>query len=336
MPSQAYGIHPREDCKLKYLQLHNLHGSIADCPSSSLPSCQSPPSLVPCFPQSFNGYYSEAEQYTMIYSLGEDEDKPVHALSMTRVRSRSPYMILHSGKTTDSPPLASLYTQSGIKISLPGLHDGDCKTEEAARRSSTSAAGFTFETEVAHGQMSGLKRERFEWRPSRSKQVRALGQKRQGWKLVRMSGLCGDGPTASDGNEVVAVCALQSRKKDKRVSFRFLGSGQENHLGGRWAMMAVMTGLYLVMPFYPPLLEISSYTFGSTSSSSAESRPFPWAQHNIHHISHFPPPAMPQNVITPWVPHHHPVMPPFPNNPSNPWFPPPPPPPPPPPLHRFM
>jgi len=95
--------------------------------------------------------------------------------------------------------------------------------------------------------------EKFEWRPSRSKEVIGDDYLSWGWKLIRISGDTPDTPAgtshvtegavASDGKEVVAVLTDYARISSKIAQFQFLGSGATGEFGDAWAIMAVVTAL---------------------------------------------------------------------------------------------
>ncbi|KAK3691979.1 hypothetical protein B0T22DRAFT_474958 [Podospora appendiculata] len=217
--------------------------------SSPLRSTDSIPHgrLVPvehAFPQTFHIYNLGKGPYGFV--LGEHQDKPLYLVS-TRpsLYSNRPDIVLHSGLSTKAPPLASLtstHFNSATCVSLPPRKLGDAHGKELLTAHDYLFGRYTFEAEVIHGPSDKRDRERFEWRRSHGKDVKALGAQSAGWKLVRMSGLHGRGPKAGDGNEVVAVCASRGNGRTKLFSFRFLGSGTLDP-DSRWTVMAAMSGL---------------------------------------------------------------------------------------------
>ncbi|TEA11420.1 hypothetical protein C8034_v006865 [Colletotrichum sidae] len=99
----------------------------------------------------------------------------------------------------------------------------------------------------------GGRPERFQWRPSRGKEVRAVARRDAcGWKLVRTArhdagagGIREERATgfASDGAEVVAVIVQPERYTG--FTFAFRGSGRTDEMGEAWKLVALMSGLWM-------------------------------------------------------------------------------------------
>ncbi|KAF3760591.1 hypothetical protein M406DRAFT_358241 [Cryphonectria parasitica EP155] len=178
----------------------------------------------------------------------------LYAVSLHSGWSGKPHLVLHNGPNENCPPLAT----SKIKTSV--FNNGDAIVTLLPSPGSTGSA--VQEQVEYHGSSFGHKtmffsvevgatgrRETFEWRHSSGAEVGALGGCGDGYKLVR---LATDAPgalrqrggaTSSDGKEIVAVWAAQSRRLSTGFNFQFLGTGSSGVLGEKWAAMAVMSAL---------------------------------------------------------------------------------------------
>lgn len=89
--------------------------------------------------------------------------------------------------------------------------------------------------------------EDFEWRNSHGDEIKAVGGRTYGWKLVRLSSRTGEGVgSTSDGLEVVAVVAQNATwSMSKSANIAFLGSGLNGNMGERWELAALLSGLLL-------------------------------------------------------------------------------------------
>ncbi len=204
------------------------------------------------FPPSFGLYTASA--LGRKYVLGEHQSQPLYAVSVHSGLSGQPSTVLHSGPSTDLPPLAAadaaMFGSSctvdlpPLVVPVPGAGAAASPQTTARQERMESSGGFvhrkmSFEIEVGGG--GPLRREAFEWRHSRGPEVAALGSAGGGWKLVRLGGA---GPGVGAGREeVVAVWSNVRMSLTKLLQFRFLNSGLSGVLGERWAVMAVITAL---------------------------------------------------------------------------------------------
>ncbi|EWY99424.1 hypothetical protein FOYG_03468 [Fusarium oxysporum NRRL 32931] len=194
-------------------------------------------------------------------------------------------IILHSGSSIDSPPLAASGRQSSLRddylVTLPSL-SGNGPQDEILRRPKGLKGRFWFAIQVGHGPDQHV--ERFEWRRSRGAEVKSVGQSRWGgYKLVRLGSTntkeeyssseedLHDGSTngegyTSDGKEVVAVWGSTNCLKSLSGvgEFQFRGSGATGELGQLWALMAVMSCMSIWQK-----VQRDNATAGASSSSAA-------------------------------------------------------------------
>ncbi|GKT52695.1 hypothetical protein ColTof4_14277 [Colletotrichum tofieldiae] len=209
------------------------------------PPMPPPPSQVARqFPPAFN-VYSQSFSRTMI--LGEHQDQPFYAMSIHSGLSSSPPIVLHSGPTNTSPPLASVEHHSfssRMSITLPPAprgSPGGAPIVDLESKMDFPSSSYVF----AIGVGPNCERlEQFQWRPSAGEAIAMLDGRSRGWKLVRLAHSAG--PAAfrgSDGKEVVAVWTDAGMSMTKLAKFAFTGSGLTGELGERWAIMAVISGL---------------------------------------------------------------------------------------------
>ncbi|ETS82175.1 hypothetical protein PFICI_07177 [Pestalotiopsis fici W106-1] len=205
------------------------------------------------FPGKFS-MYSQSGGFGTTYYLGEHGSHPLYIVKTHTGWSGSPDVVLHSGPSESSPPLAGVSANTlsrSATVELPPLPgSGRTAAEEPLAFSGFSHGTFTFSIEVG----SVGRRESFEWRHSHGNEVDSLGGSSSGWKLVRLatdapggqgkgSHFVGGGPQSSDAKEVVAVWSNARMSMSKLFNFQFLGSGVTGALGERWAVMAVITAL---------------------------------------------------------------------------------------------
>lgn len=207
------------------------------------------------------------DKLSVHFMLSEYQLQPLYGVTFSTM-SRT---VLHSTKSWESSPLATATTSGGsasrrrfaiIDIFLPPppltTHNAQAGAGAAPvelTHEAQSAGGFThktyqFDIEVASSNSSGGHHyERFEWRHSKSAEVRALGGEPQGWKLVRINGRVGgevEGVAmSSDGKEVVAAWA-RGVSATKIMCFQFIGGGIHDAAAGEhWTLVAVITALSL-------------------------------------------------------------------------------------------
>ncbi|KAF5021845.1 hypothetical protein F66182_6102 [Fusarium sp. NRRL 66182] len=198
-------------------------------------------------------------------SLGGPDAEPTHSISFPKGLYGD--IILHSGPSVDSPPLARSAKDGNCRtdyaVSLPSPA-GNYVQEEVLRRPRGVKGRWWFGIQVGDDPDQHI--ERFEWRRSRGAEVKSVGQSSWGgYKLVRLGNAnvkedySSDGEDVdddssssssnnregftSDGKEIVAVWASSSCYKTLSGvgEFQFRGSGATGELGTMWALMAVMT-----------------------------------------------------------------------------------------------
>ncbi|KAI8964965.1 hypothetical protein F5Y11DRAFT_362880 [Daldinia sp. FL1419] len=227
---------------------HTTQVAASSSAAQVLPPPFSPQPLIPRqFPPAFNLYMTTRRHYF----IGEHQTHPLYAVVLSPRYSPQPDVVLHGGPGEHTRALAVV--DRDLMVALPPLAGaGGRRVEERfeAHGLGDNTVVFTIETGP------GGRREAFEWRRSRGEEVRVLGGRERGWKLVRLrtdapTGLGGQGravfgggATAGDGREVVAVWAWATMSLTKKLRFRFLGSGASGVLGERWAVMAVVTALW--------------------------------------------------------------------------------------------
>ncbi|KAK2040672.1 hypothetical protein LZ31DRAFT_557654 [Colletotrichum somersetense] len=213
-------------------------------PSPRPPMPPPPPQVARQFPPAFN-VYTQSFSRTMI--LGEHQNQPNYAMSLHSGLSSSPPIVLHSGPTNTSPPLASVEYHSfstRMSIMLPpapiGSPGGAPVIDLEPKRDFPSSSYY-----FAMGVGPNCERlEQFHWRPSSGEAIAMLDGRSRGWKLIRLAQSAGPGAfKGSDGKEVVAVWTDAQMSLSKQAKFAFIGSGLTGELGERWAVMAVISGL---------------------------------------------------------------------------------------------
>jgi hypothetical protein len=122
------------------------------------------------------------------------------------------------GPAPKDPQLASA-TDGGkwgfnTRVTLPPLPGSTEDTSSEVMRSNISLKTATYQFAIEIGNGEHARRESFEWRSSRSEDIKQLDKHSQGWKLVRLEAnfkgrdtAPGEEPVSvsSDGYEVVAI-----------------------------------------------------------------------------------------------------------------------------------
>ncbi|KAI0485488.1 hypothetical protein F4859DRAFT_511688 [Xylaria cf. heliscus] len=206
------------------------------------------------------------------YVIGETRYSPLYAVATHPALSARPDVVMYSGASEDSPPLAFITHEPlsrSAGITLPARAGSRIPASHELLESSSAfprILSFAIETATA---VSEGRKERFEWRHSSGVEVEALGGRRSGWKLVRVSSSSAPlippvppavvlSPSTSDHpttkrdagkkkhgkkREVVAVWAVTGMPLATVLRFRFLGSGADGSLGEKWAVVAVASAL---------------------------------------------------------------------------------------------
>ncbi|KAJ0158658.1 hypothetical protein CTA2_11131 [Colletotrichum tanaceti] len=248
-------------------------------PGSSIPAPVPAPTLVPAaapstsrFPPVLNGYSIDSSwDFHLGASVGQKR---------FRLRAARPYY-LHDGLDTKDPILANLVREAcssqrhHIAVRFPAAAAPE-EEEEEEEEEKLALLHHLNEPTLVNRELYELLidiggvEERFQWRPSRGKEVKSVGKHAVGWKLVRMvttaaaqqqqqqqqhhpqvGGVDGGGGWrkrrgegfSSHWEEVVAVIALTFCEK-KKFTFLFLGSGRSGALGEAWQAAALLTGVW--------------------------------------------------------------------------------------------
>ena len=175
----------------------------------------------PCIdiPISFRIYCDKSRFTYSIFYIGHERFK---AISTKYSFKRLADIYLHETSSVDSPAIghATLRVSGDIDVALPsGIQ---------AVREHFWKDMHTFAMPV------GGRMERFQWRRSRGKEVKRLGGWGSKWKLVRL-----------DGDEIVAVYAVDLWTPNLSGRFEFLGAGATKELGRDWTIATVVTALAL-------------------------------------------------------------------------------------------
>ncbi|PHH64168.1 hypothetical protein CDD81_4915 [Ophiocordyceps australis] len=161
------------------------------------------------------------------FALG-DKKNPTHIVSL--VSGLYGDLVLYNGPTAEADPVVLVRNSRSLgridDIEVAACADGRLAIREELR-SRSNGWSRAFEFAVSAG--PGLLPEKFEWRASRSDEVRKLGGANSGWKLLRLG----------RQEEIVAVVAQPRMSLSKVGIFNFVGSGATGELGDAWAAMAV-------------------------------------------------------------------------------------------------
>lgn len=184
------------------------------------------------FPSDLNLYYQSLSA-TIKLNLGEHKDQPRNVFSLPQGWYGD--MILYSTPDAKSDPLAVVrnagkFGQHDAIEVAPVSPGAPVIRQQMEYFSRGWMVGYSFSAPVANGDI-----EKFEWRNSKSAEVKNLGESSHGWELVRLD----------HKEEVVAVWAEVKLKlaMSKTASFRFIGSGVGGQMGLVWTVMAVTTFL---------------------------------------------------------------------------------------------
>ncbi|KAH6659424.1 hypothetical protein BKA67DRAFT_13252 [Truncatella angustata] len=203
------------------------------------------------FPAQFFIYQKTGLVRPFTAFIGTEESSPLYHIDLGTVMldPGQPNVVLHADASQDSPIVASVKAapdgdryQIQTGSSYPPNPEG---LKVSSRRGSRK---YTFSVENEAGENAkGQERQVFEWRPSRGKQVRSLGLRDYGWKLVRLSGSNSDASSTSSAekaDKVVAAWSKYSESGSKKIfGFRFFEESTSEDQRKGWEIMAVMTGL---------------------------------------------------------------------------------------------
>lgn len=187
----------------------------------------------PCIslPIAFRIYSDKARVTYCSFYIGRQKGERLKAINVEYSAWGNTSNTLHEGPSPESPVIGrSVLNTNSIDVSLPSLNF------------QMVAGGTSSSMEFICSMPVGKKMdraERFEWRTSRGEEMKRLGSRCSGWKLVRM-----DNPN-SKHEEVVAVYSVDIYTPKLSGRFEFLGSGATDELGREWAIMAVVTALSL-------------------------------------------------------------------------------------------
>lgn len=197
--------------------------------------------INPVFPVQFNIYRKVGLVYPTTATLAVDESLPLYhiALDIGLLDPNSPNVVLHCGVSEQSSIVASSQmTRSGCGFRIQMAGFGSIRLENMELYSRKLSRKYTFFDECDGS--DGIRRQTFEWRPSRGEDVRGLGLRCFGWKLVWVK------DESQGDEEVVAVWSRCSDAASKKIlGFRFLRSGIPGHFSKKWKLMVVITALAL-------------------------------------------------------------------------------------------
>lgn len=185
------------------------------------------------FPTSFNLYYESMKSGRKFF-IGEHEDQPSHLVSFSGRWNGD--AILYSGTAMNSDPLAAVRwgnmmgTYDTVRLPPTAL-GGEIRKEEIRWRMNKMYVAYSFAVTVGQ---TGYP-EKFEWRSSKTDELKELGQMSRGWKLVRLN----------NDDDIVAAWTYAKWSMAKVAAFRFTGSGASGELGAAFTTMAVMSFIRL-------------------------------------------------------------------------------------------
>lgn len=193
------------------------------------------PSINRQFPPTFNVYLSSNIISQRKFTLGEHKDHPFYAVTTHTGFSGNKDVVLHTGTSSSSAPLATAQFKTfsaDIILTLPPLGSG-APADVRMKSGPWPTRSWFFAVEVATD--TNLRKEPFAWRHSSGEGAKSIAGWCRGWKLVRTG--------SRDGNEVVAVFAAPPLSVTKKLAFQFVGAGETGEFGERWAVMAVISAL---------------------------------------------------------------------------------------------
>lgn len=181
------------------------------------------------FSKSFNLYY-ESMRGGLKFVIGEHKKEPTNIISLPQGWYGD--LILYSGPDTSSDPLAAVKygnkmgTFDEVRLPPKGPGQGLIREDIRCHLNGMNIA-YTFAVPVGE---SGYP-EKFEWRSSKTDEVKELGESSRGWKLVWLN----------HGDEVVAAWTWTKLRwsMNKGAAFQFTNSGASGELGNVFAIMAV-------------------------------------------------------------------------------------------------
>ncbi|KAI1167334.1 hypothetical protein F5B18DRAFT_486568 [Nemania serpens] len=233
-------------------------------PTNTASRSRSEGGVAPLFPPCFDVYALGPRHLVIVGSGGAEHrgtEVPLYAVSTNSSLSLKPDLVVHSGISEDTPPLASIIHEPlsrSASIALPARETSAFPSVlETLESHSAFPRVLSFSIEIsASASASGRpRREVFEWRRSSGGEVEALGGRHSGWKLVRVSAETATTTAkkarkhshahgeSSDGRSVVAVWVGAGIFASRVLRFRFLGAGADGGFGRRWAVMAVASAL---------------------------------------------------------------------------------------------
>lgn len=224
-------------------------------------------------PQAWHIYQSG---WTRKFEIGEHQNAPHFAVISHTGWFGRPRLTLHSGAGSKSDVVATVKkppsgNKHGFRVIIPSAETsegGEAPSDHVVDVEAHSPAGpsqkfhhRTYRFSVRPGSGWRRRSETFEWRHAHGEAIeqvcedtadealrKGLDQIERGWTLVRLDPGMGFRPGYGWGHkeeEVVAVWGETSTSRDKKASFALLGSGATGELGGRFANMAVITGMAL-------------------------------------------------------------------------------------------
>ncbi|KAI1880393.1 hypothetical protein JX265_002014 [Neoarthrinium moseri] len=179
--------------------------------------------------------------------LAAHESTPLHHISLGvgLLDAGLPDVALHANANEGSSIIARSKLDSSDDSHSVQLTDfGSPISEDIKLRSRSSSRKYVFTIDCEGPGMKANSTQGFEWRPSRGQDVRGLGLRDYGWKLVWL-----EDPTNNlvDHGTSLGVVAVWSRcssaNSKKMMGFRFLGKGSTGDFGKHWEVMAVVTAL---------------------------------------------------------------------------------------------
>ncbi|KAJ6445824.1 ATP synthase alpha chain precursor [Purpureocillium lavendulum] len=180
-------------------------------------------------PTKFGFWYKGKAHIRLI--IGEDKNNTTHIITLPDGWYGD--LIFYNGPTNASEPMAVVTYGSKMgwhdKITLAAQPGRAPIHEEVRVRGNGWSMIYAFTVAIDSNSLP----ERFEWRSSRSDEVKELGEGSFGYKLVRMG----------QQEEIVAVAgnAKWGRSWTKAAAFQFMGRGASGELGEAWAVMAVVS-----------------------------------------------------------------------------------------------
>ena len=185
-------------------------------------------------PNKFGLWYKGKAHIRLI--IGADKNSTTHLITLPDGWHGD--LIFYNGPTNESDPMAVVTYGSKMgwhdKIRL-AAQPGRAPIEEEVRvRGNGWSMIYAFTVAIDSTSLP----ERFEWRSSRSDEVKELGEGSHGYKLVRL------GPE----EEIVAIAgnAKWTKSWTKAGAFQFRGRGATGELGEAWAIMAVVSFVRIV------------------------------------------------------------------------------------------